>query len=83
MTGNSNAKSGGGAEEKEYSITHSPSYLPIQSTAKAGEFVRFSFGEPSGGHSLTTESGLSVPMESEWPDWYFVMPAENVTLKFS
>lgn len=70
-----------GGTDKKYSITFYPTHLQLPSSASAGEFIHFEYRDPWGSMEFVTDSGQDVPLATPSRfNWYFVMPAENVTL---
>lgn len=71
-----------GGAEKEYTITNNTSYS-FPATAKAGEIIT------SGNNfTATAEDGTSIPTGQKFlgigqRSYYFVMPAQNVTISKS
>lgn len=84
----------GGAEEKVYKITDETGYLK-RATAKAGEIVVLGQLDFAPGPSLILENGVRFEISGSnsnplggasaripIPFWFFVMPAQDVTLRF-
>lgn len=83
MTGDTTAKSGGGAVK--YAITKSAPIVIVQSEAEAGDYVNIQCTESlTNGFSIEAADGVSIP----WKEGtvtrvagavgYFIMPKANV-----
>ncbi len=83
MTGDTTAKSGGGAAK--YAITKSSPIITVQSEAEAGDYVNIQCTDSlTSGFSIEAADGVSIP----WKEGnvtrvagtvgYFIMPKANV-----